>query len=150
MLFPTMWFDGVRRDDLPMSTTKLGLLVGRVLEGAWRRERHSLNLSPHDGSQAVSIATRRGGLRRILPSCRSWCANKVFTEGGGLSLYLVAARTGMDWVHRTRLSRAGQPSIALMLRTDTARVCQVYRCTTHRFAHQRVFQCRRQPRKLPE
>ena len=63
---------------------------------------------------------------------------------------VVLATTGTDWVHRTRLSRAGQPSIAPMLRTGTARVCQVYRCTTHRFAHQRVFQCRRQPRKLPE
>ena len=27
---------------------------------------------------------------------------------------------------------------------------QVYRCTTHRFAPQRVFQSERQPRKLPE
>jgi hypothetical protein len=72
------------------------------------------------------------------------------SDSGAWLTDVVLATTGTDWVHRTRLSRAGQPSIAPMLRTDTARVCQVYRCTTHRFAHQRVFQCRRQPRKLPE
>src|SRR5215470_17057789 len=32
-------------------------------------------------------------------------------HNGGLSLYLVAARMGTDWANRSRLCRAGQPSI---------------------------------------
>ena len=90
-------------------------------------------------------------MRRISPSCRSYCANRVFIEGGGLSRYLVAARMGTDWANRTRLCRAGQPSIVPVSRSGTVAVCQVYRCTTDSFAPPvRVVRCRRRRRKLPE
>ena len=90
-------------------------------------------------------------MRRISPSCRSYCANRVFIEGGGLSRYLVAARMGTDWANRTRLCRAGQPSIVPVSGSGTVAVYQVYRCTTDSFAPPvRVVRCRRRRRKLQE
>jgi hypothetical protein len=89
--------------------------------------------------------------QRISRGCQSLCASlSRFTASGAWLTDVVPVTTGTDWVHRTRLSRAGRPSIAPMLRTGTARVCQVYRCTRGSFVPLlRVFRCRRQPSKLP-
>jgi hypothetical protein len=57
---------------------------------------------------------------------RRECGNKIASlSATGVWLSVVPVTRGTDWVNKTRLSRAGQLSIAPMLCTGTAGVCQV-------------------------
>jgi hypothetical protein len=47
-------------------------------------------------------------------------------SASGVWLSVVLVTTGTDWVNKTRLSRADRLSIAPMLCSGTAGVCQVY------------------------
>jgi hypothetical protein len=141
---------------------RIALRFSRFFDADDCRENSSVNTkSPINGSQNHSPpenpsahilfpaprAMRRSGSRCISRSCQSLCASlSRFTASGAWLTDVVPVTTGTDWVHRTRLSRAGRPSIAPMLRTGTAQVCQVYRCTRSSFVPLlRVFRCRRQP-----
>src|SRR6516165_10746720 len=73
---------------------------------------HSL-LNPSAHTLFQTSRNEGPGSQQISPSC--W-----FSASGASLTEVIAARSGTDWVHRTRPSRACQPDTVLMWRTGTA------------------------------
>ena len=71
----------------------------------------------HNRNEARRIAANIAKLRELLPA---------LSASGACLMDVVLVTRGTDWVNKTRLSQAGQPSIVRMLRTDTAGIPQVY------------------------
>jgi hypothetical protein len=69
-----------------------------------------------DRPPSYSARMRPGGSRRISPSCQSYCRSCSLNNDSGLAAD--PAKTGtVDWVHTSRCSRSGRPSIVETLKT---------------------------------